>query len=84
MNLFDYQTKFVADFNQAVDRGIKRILGTAPTGSGKTVMATAIIKDRAAKSQRVLFIAHRDELITQAADKLKKIVQQANSSREKR
>ena len=72
MNLFDYQTKFVADFNQAVDSGIKRILGTSPTGSGKTVMATAIIKDRVAKYQRVLFIAHRDELITQAADKLRR------------
>jgi len=72
VNLFDYQTKFVADFNQAVDSGIKRILGTSPTGSGKTVMATAIIKDRVAKYQRVLFIAHRDELITQAADKLRR------------
>jgi superfamily II DNA or RNA helicase len=72
MNLFDYQTKFVADFNQAIESGIKRILGTAPTGSGKTVMATAIIKDAVARSQRVLFIAHRDELITQAADKLRR------------
>jgi len=72
VNLFNYQTKFVADFNQAVDSGIRRILGTSPTGSGKTVMATAIIKDCVAKYQRVLFIAHRDELITQAADKLRR------------
>jgi superfamily II DNA or RNA helicase len=72
VNLFDYQTKFVADFNQAVDSGIKHILGTSPTGSGKTVMATAVIKDAVAKYQRVLFIAHRDELITQAADKLRR------------
>jgi superfamily II DNA or RNA helicase len=35
-------------------------------------MATAIIKDAVAKYQRVLFIAHRDELITQAADKLRR------------
>ena len=70
--LFDYQTKFVSDFNQAIADGGKRPLGVAPTGSGKTVMATAIIKDAVAQYKRVLFVAHRDELITQAADKLRR------------
>jgi superfamily II DNA or RNA helicase len=70
--LFDYQTKFVADFNQAITAGVKRMLGVAPTGSGKTVMATAIVKDAVAQYKRVLFVAHRDELITQAVDKLRR------------
>jgi superfamily II DNA or RNA helicase len=43
----------------------------APTGAGKTVIAAEIVKRAAAKYQRVLFLAHRDELLTQPRDKLK-------------
>ena len=72
MNLFDYQKKLIADLDQAVAEGVKRPLVVAPTGSGKTVMAVAIIQTAIARYQRVLFVAHRDELITQAKDKLRR------------
>jgi superfamily II DNA or RNA helicase len=72
IDLYDYQIQFVHDFNEAIAAGVRRVLGVAPTGSGKTVMATAIIADRVGRFQRVLFVAHRDELITQAADKLRR------------
>ena len=39
----------------------------APTGSGKTVIAAAII---AATARRVLVIAHRREIVNQTSDKL--------------
>jgi DNA repair protein RadD len=42
----------------------------APTGAGKTVIAGAIIAEAASKGCRVLFLAHRRELITQASRKL--------------
>jgi superfamily II DNA or RNA helicase len=71
VDLYDFQKKFVADFDQAVAAGVRRILGVAPTGSGKTVIASEIIKRAVAAHKQVLFLAHRDELLTQARDKLK-------------
>ena len=48
----------------------RHILLVAPTGSGKTVIAAAIVQGAVAKGRRVLFLAHRRELIDQAATKL--------------
>lgn len=39
----------------------------APTGSGKTVMGCDIVRQYAAAGKRVLWVAHRKELIEQAA-----------------
>lgn len=41
-----------------------------PTGGGKTIIFSAIIEDCVRKGQRVLVLAHRGELLDQAADKL--------------
>ena len=38
-----YQTDVVAQIEQAIAAGERRILLVAPTGSGKTVIASAII-----------------------------------------
>jgi len=43
----------------------------APTGAGKTVIASAIIQSAAAKGRKTLFLAHRQELIAQCHDKLR-------------
>ena len=43
-----------------------------PTGGGKTIIFSAIIEDCVRKGQRVLVLAHRSELLDQAADKLHK------------
>lgn len=45
-----------------------RLLGVAPTGSGQTIKFAHIARDRSAG--RVLILAHRDELIEKARDKL--------------
>ena len=47
----------------ALDRGIDRQLVALPTGTGKTVLAAHIAK----RFDRVLFLAHRQELIEQTA-----------------
>jgi DNA repair protein RadD len=50
--------------------GRRRVLLIAPTGSGKTVIASEIIRSATARGNRVVFIAHRRELISQCVDKL--------------
>ncbi len=51
--------------------GVKATLAILPTGTGKTVLS-GIVAKRARRefNRRTLFLAHREELITQAADKL--------------
>ena len=44
----------------------------AATGSGKTIMAAALIEYYVGQGKSVLFLAHRRELIKQASDKLDK------------
>jgi superfamily II DNA or RNA helicase len=70
MRLRPYQVDVVDRFERKIAEGIRRIIIVAPTGAGKTVIAAEIIKRSVAKYQRVLFIAHRDELLPQARDKL--------------
>jgi superfamily II DNA or RNA helicase len=71
MKLRPYQDDVVDEFERKIAEGIRRIIIVAPTGSGKTVIAAEIIKRAVAKYQRVLFLAHRDELLVQPRDKLK-------------
>jgi DNA repair protein RadD len=66
-----YQSADVEAFERNVAAGIKRLLYVAPTGAGKTVTAAEIIKRTIAARKKVLFIAHRDELLTQAREKLR-------------
>ena len=50
--------------------GCRRVLFTCPTVGGKTVIAAEVIRLAVARGSRVLFLAHRRELIDQTADKL--------------
>jgi superfamily II DNA or RNA helicase len=68
--LHNYQVDVIAEFDRAVADGQKRIILVAPTGSGKTVTASAIIKAAVASRRNVLMLAHRREIISQTSEKL--------------
>ncbi len=65
-----YQHDLVARTHEAVAGRRRRIIWVAPTGSGKTVIVSEYIRQAVARGQRVLFLAHRRELIYQAQQKL--------------
>ncbi|MEG0050373.1 MAG: DEAD/DEAH box helicase, partial [Clostridia bacterium] len=50
--------------------GIKRTLLVLVTGGGKTIIFAKVIEDLVRGGERVLVLAHRGELLEQAADKL--------------
>ena len=54
------------------DDGHSRTLLVLPTGCGKTIVFAKITEDAVRKGGRVLILAHRSELLEQAADKLHK------------
>ena len=65
-----YQTDHVALTLEKIAAGQQRIVQVAPTGSGKTIVASEIVRQFVERRQRVLFLAHRRELIHQAHEKL--------------
>ena len=65
-----YQLKAVMEVIRRLVFAPIHLLITSPVGSGKTTIASAIITHAAHKGQRVLFIAHRRELIDQAYRRL--------------
>src|SRR5215471_996880 len=66
-----YQVDVVAQIEQAIAAGEKRILVVAPTGSGKTVVASAIINRFTGRYRPVVVLAHRKEIIDQTSKKLR-------------
>ena len=65
-----YQVNALAQIDAAIAKGCKAPLVVAPTGSGKTIIAGALIRREAEAGKRVLFLAPRRELIQQASRKL--------------
>jgi superfamily II DNA or RNA helicase len=68
MELRDYQRAAVSAVLTKWQES-DRLLGVAPTGSGKTIKFANITKERTA-SGPVLVLAHRDERIDQVRDKI--------------
>lgn len=52
------------------DAGHTRTLLVLPTGTGKTIVFASVAADQVRAGDRVLILAHRGELLEQAADKL--------------
>src|SRR2546428_2425060 len=61
------QHEAVAALLPAAARGVQRPLLVLPTGTGKTIIFALLVQRRGG---RALILAHRDELIQQAVDKL--------------
>jgi len=67
MNLRDYQEAAVTSAIDFLKRGVNPLV-IAPTGAGKTVIASEIMKRwmSANPGKKVVFVAHRKELLSQA------------------
>jgi superfamily II DNA or RNA helicase len=63
----DYQIDVVRHEESGIAPGWRRLWLVAPTGSGKTVIAAALIAKAADRSESVLFTAHRRALIQQSS-----------------
>lgn len=72
MKLRDYQQDAREAIQSEWEKGTKKTLLVLPTGCGKTIVFSKVIEDRVKKGERVLVLAHRGELLEQAADKLEK------------
>ena len=73
VNIFaprQYQQEAIAAIDSGLARGITRPLVSLPTGTGKTVIFSQVADQRSNKG-RSLIIAHREELLEQAANKIK-------------
>lgn len=54
------------------DNGVQRTLLVLPTGCGKTIVFAKITEECVRNGKRVLILAHRGELLSQASDKIEK------------
>lgn len=70
--LRDYQVQSVDEVISALLDN-RAVLLQAPCGAGKTVMAAEIIRRFLEDNKRILFLAHRRELVFQCGDKLEKL-----------
>lgn len=67
MKLYDYQERAVEELREKIRRGAKNILLVAPTGSGKTIVSTYLIRESAQKGKRSIFVCDRITLIDQTS-----------------
>lgn len=74
LRLRPYQEEALAAVERAQRRGITRPLLTLPTGSGKTVVFAHLLQRR---QGRALVLVHREELLWQAAEKLRMVTPSA-------
>jgi superfamily II DNA or RNA helicase len=70
VTLRPYQEFAIDEIKRKFQAGDTRVCLVAPTGAGKTTIAAELIKRTIANGKRVLFMAHRTELIEQCASRL--------------
>ncbi len=72
MELRPYQEEARQAVEKQWEDGIDKTLLVLPTGCGKTIVFAKITEDCVRSGERVLILAHRSELLEQAADKIEK------------
>lgn len=68
IDLREYQSDAIEQARQAIRDGAKNVLICAPTGGGKTVIASALIEANQSKGKRSAFVVDRLSLIQQTSD----------------
>ena len=66
IKLYPYQEQLVTNLRQSFINGNKRVVLTAPTGAGKTVMFSYMIAQHIKKGGKVLVLTDRKKLLHQA------------------
>lgn len=72
MELRPYQREAKEAVFEQWENGTRKTLLVLPTGCGKTIVFAKITEDCVRNGDRVLILAHRGELLEQAADKIAK------------
>lgn len=72
MELRPYQKEAKEAVFEQWENGTRKTLLVLPTGCGKTIVFAKITEDCVSHGDRVLILAHRGELLEQAADKIAK------------
>lgn len=70
IDLRDYQRHAVDGVRRAMLDGGKRVVLVVPTGGGKTRIGAAVVERAVQRGRRVVWLAHRTELIEQTAKTL--------------
>lgn len=70
MKLREYQIRAISELRAKYASGRRAVVAVLPTGAGKTVIAAEIIRLARERNQKILFGAHRSELIAQSVSKL--------------
>lgn len=71
MKLRPYQQESKEAIKAEWAKGNKKTLLVLPTGTGKTIVFSKLTEDLVRNGERVLILAHRGELLEQAADKMR-------------
>lgn len=71
VELRPYQLAAMQSITDSWGKENRKILAVLPTGTGKTILFSHIVKEKTDEGHRVLILAHRGELLQQAKDKLK-------------
>ena len=70
MELRPYQTEAVSSILSTWESGVDKALLSVFTGGGKTIIFAKVIENRISDGSHTLVLAHREELLSQASDKI--------------
>ncbi len=65
LTLRPYQAERFEHIRAAFRTGLRRVLFQLPTGGGKTVIFSFVVKNAVARGKRVSVLAHRQEIVEQ-------------------
>lgn len=73
LTLRPYQSKLIDDIRQKFRQGLTRLILQLPTGAGKTVVFTHMVKTASERGNRCLILTDRIELLEQAGGTFSKL-----------